>query len=204
MRKAWQLLLAVGIGLIGGSAPVKVQAILGSELTTVAVPPTTSSNVQVNVAAGGLALVTIPDLVFAHSSVQALIHGAVTLPLASVPLAKLVVQDDRGMNTGWSLTGELAAFVQTAPASQKLLATTVMFTQTTATGTNAAGIRLRAADFSGAPATLVNAPAGRGSGTTTITVIGAELVLPQMVTVQAGDYQAPLTWTLAAQPEPTS
>ncbi|WP_461213965.1 WxL domain-containing protein [Lacticaseibacillus sp. GG6-2] len=205
MNKARSLLLAGIAGLLAGLTPVTVHAADGAELTAGETAVTTTSNAQFNIEAGTLALLEMPNLVFSKASVSALVKGPETLTLADSEQDRtIVVQDFRGTNTGWSLSGELAAFDYAGDTTKTLTATAATFDPVTATGTNVDGVELRGTNFSGSSATLVNASADRGSGTTTIVVTGAELSLPKTINVQAGDYQAKLTWTLSAQPEPTS
>lgn len=198
----------VAASLVGGSPPLAVQAVAGAVLISADdvagdENTTVSADIQIDIEGGALTLVALPKLTFTSLPLRALIAGSGRIVLAdSVAAERIEVQDTRGTNGGWQLSAQLGSFHQRTDERQRLAPVAARFDRVQAEGRNAAGVVLRPVDYSQQPVTLVNAPAGSGSGLVSIPVTGAEVTLAKTVNAKAGDYVATMTWQLSAQPEP--
>lgn len=191
------------------------QAVTAADTIVVDGPAIASNTAQVEVTGQSLALLQVPDLRFEAVNVEALIQGAKTLSLASGVVTKdgagpgfdgddqkqIVVSDLRGTNSGWQLLVKLDAF-QLADTQTALMPTSATFAPSPATGVNVAGIALKPLNFADTDAPVVVAPAGRGTGVTTVAITSASVTLPQTKNALAGDYRAPLNWLLVSGPLP--
>lgn len=166
------------------------------------------SIVEVNFTPGTLSLLKVPNLSFGTADVKSIISGDVTLQLGQGNIIngtsgydgsneqKIEVADYRGSNVGWKLSAALSNFTGGVPITADKLALTGQSVSDTFK-TSFAQL-----DIAKGTTAVLTAPAGQGTGLVAASIDSGELVLPKTNNAMAGQYQATITWTLAATPAP--
>lgn len=221
--KRFNWLLAAGVAFLASGAPAIVAASGTSDtdnLTTASDgfvvadggSTTAGSIAEVEVTAGTLALVAVPNLQYQATSVAALTtaSGNRTLTWTGGAVAngsdgwdgnndnQIKVADTRGTLAGWTLTAGIAPFYN----GKTTLAIQNIALNGTAAGDNTSQTTVSGADFASGDAAVVKAAAGAGTGDTTVTVTDAPLTLAPNVLATPGVYRTSIAWTLSAIPQP--
>lgn len=218
MKKATWLFSSVIAALLATGAPAVVSA-AGTEANNLS--STTGdgfalgetdqsvdaeSIAQLNIEGEALVLKAVPNLNFGQKTVKEFIDGNNSFDLVADSVnngekgydgnsAKLIqVEDYRGTNAGWVLKAQLGEF--DTGGNIKVNSLTLSGDPK---GDNFSG-ELSTDSIAGSGANLLNAPAGDGTGSTTVTLKTAKLTLDSNEAPLAGTYQATVTWTLGAEP----
>lgn len=225
MKKATWLFSSVIAALLTTGAPVVVSAddsgpgtrtenLISAETEGFAITAEengsglANSIAEVDFTPGTLSLLKVPNLSFGTKDVKSIISGDVTLPLDQGTITNgtsgydgnneqtIEVADYRGSNVGWKLSAALSSFTGGATIKADKLALTGQ------SASDTFKTNFDKLDIANGTTAVLTARADQGTGLVSASIDSGELVLPKTNNAKAGQYQATITWTLAATPAP--